>query len=357
MINKKNTKYTKQIKLDGFGISAQEKLFNAKVLIIGAGGLGCPAITYLAAAGVGTLGIIDHDLVDETNLHRQPIYTSEDIGQPKVTVSAARAQKLNPDAKIIAWQKQLSPSNALEIIRDFNVILDCTDNYEARYLINDACVLLNKPWIYGAVEAWEGQLAAFNFPKSDGSKTPTYRCLFPEPSAEAISCNDIGVIGTMPGTVGIMQANEAIKLITGIGEVQNGLLLIDLLHNNFQKIKVTRNEEAITLITSLKENYDADCNTETSYEIAMDNVLKTPDKYFIIDIREEYELDESPFELADLNLPMDQLLGNAFAFRDDMNYVLVCAKGNRSLQTVKKLKQIFPDINLFSAKGGVAAIV
>src|ERR1017187_625520 len=135
------TRYSKQIKLEGFGIQSQEKLAKAKVLVIGAGGLGCPAITYLAAAGIGTLGIVDHDLVEETNLHRQPLFTVEDIGKSKAIVASERAQKLNPDSKIIALQEQIRPDNALDMIKDFDLVLDCTDNYEARYLINDACVL------------------------------------------------------------------------------------------------------------------------------------------------------------------------------------------------------------------------
>ena len=349
------TRYSKQIKLEGFGIQSQEKLAKAKVLIVGAGGLGCPAITYLAAGGVGTLGIVDHDKVEETNLHRQPIYTMEDIGKSKAIVASERAQKLNPEARIITWQEQIRPGNALKIINDFDLVLDCTDNYEARYLINDACVLLNKPWIYGAVEAWEGQVSVFNYLLPDGSKTPTYRCIFPEADSDALSCNDVGVIGTMPGTVGVMQANEAIKAVTGVGKVINGLLLINLSNSNFQIIKIRRNEEAISGITKLKKDYSAECRIEPE-EISADILLNNRESYFIIDIREDAELEEYPLKIADAHIPMQTLLNNGYDFQTNKSYLLVCARGGRSMQTLRKLKEIKSEISVYSLKGGVLGI-
>lgn len=348
-------RFTKQIKLEGFGQAAQDRLTKAKVLVIGAGGLGCPAITYLAAAGVGTLGIVDHDLVDETNLHRQPLYTMDDIGKSKANIATERAKKLNPEARIITWQEQIRPENALEIIKDFDLVLDCTDNYEARYLINDACVILNKPWIYGAVEAWEGQVSVFNYQLADGSKTPTYRCIFPEADSDALSCNDVGVIGTMPGTVGIMQANEAIKAITGIGKVMNGLLLINLLTNSFHTIKIRRNEEAIAGIKALKKDYSAVCDVATD-EISSETLLTNRHNYFIIDIREDYELDEHPFVMADVHIPMQSLLSNGYDFQNGKSYLLVCAKGGRSLSALRKLREARPELSFFSLKGGVLGL-
>ena len=307
-------RYSKQIKLEGFGTDAQYKLAKARVLVIGAGGLGCPAITYLASAGIGTIGIIDHDIIEESNLPRQPLYSSEDIGVAKVVIASEKAKQLNPDAIILTWQTRLSPANALEIIKEFDLILDCTDNYEARYLINDACVILDKPWIYGAVEAWEGQLATFNFSQSDGTKTPTYRCIFPEPDLEALSCDDLGVIGTMPGTIGVLQANEAIKAITGVGKITNGLLLINLQTNSFQTIKIQRNEEAISKIKSLRLDYSGLENI-VSDQITIQDIQGNRDKYYIIDIREEYELDEKPFPMADAHVTLGDIVQNGFDFK------------------------------------------
>jgi len=345
-------RYSKQIKLEGFGTEAQDKLAKAKVLVIGAGGLGCPAITYLASAGIGTIGIIDNDQVEESNLPRQPLYSSNDIGKSKVAIASEKAKQLNPDAKILTWQTKITSDNAMEIIKEFDMVLDCTDNYEARYLINDACVILDKPWIYGAVEAWEGQLATFNLPLTDGTKTPTYRCIFPEPDIEALSCNDVGVIGTMPGTIGILQANEAIKAITGVGKISNGLLLINLQSNCFQTIKIPRNEEAISKIKSLKTDYSGFENIDPE-QITFQQIQSDRHKYFIIDIREEYELDEKPFPIADAHIPVGDLIQNGFDFDSDISYVLVCTSGARSLQTAKKLKEMNPGIDIMSLTGGV----
>ncbi|MFI4963137.1 MAG: ThiF family adenylyltransferase [Legionellales bacterium] len=353
--NSHNKRYTKQIKLEGFGVEAQEKLLNARVLIIGAGGLGCPAITYLASAGVGTIGIMDHDRIEETNLHRQPLYSYKDIGKPKVQVAGERARMLNPEAKILEFREKITPQNALDIIKDFDLLLDCTDNYEARYLINDSCILLDKPWIYGAVEAWEGQLSVFNLIRPDGSKTASYRCIFPEASENALNCNDIGVIGTLPGTIGLLQANEAIKILTGIGEIQSGLLLVDLLHNNFQKITVKRNNTAIAGITKLKMSYGADCNIVIDDEITFEQVVADRDRYFIIDIRDRNEIDTVGFEMSDAQVPMHSLIQDGFPFKENLSYVLVCASGKRSAATVSKLKTTYPKLLFYSLKGGVMA--
>jgi sulfur-carrier protein adenylyltransferase/sulfurtransferase len=341
-------RYNRQIRLEGFGIESQKKLAIAKVLVIGAGGLGCPAITYLASAGVGTLGIADHDLIDETNLHRQPIYTVQDIGKPKVSIAEQHAHRLNPEVKIFTWQEKIHPENAINIIKEFDVVLDCSDNFEARYLVNDACVLLNKPWIYGAVEAWNGQLAVFNYKSS-----PTYRCIFPEATADALNCNDVGVIGTVPGTVGLMQANEAIKLITGIGTVQQSLLLIDLMQNKFQTIRTKRNDAAIAEITALQSNYSLVCQISSDTELSAEEFLSNPGNYIVIDIREGYEVDNLPFSHTAKHIPMAEILENKLSFEAEKNYLLICATGMRSLSAVNKLKERYPDVKLQSLKGGV----
>jgi len=346
-------RYSKQIKLDGFGKEAQEKLAKARVLVIGAGGLGCPALTYLAAAGLGHIGIVDHDIIEESNLPRQPLYATNDIGKAKVLVATEKLKNQNPEIEIITWQSKLSPSNALDIISGFDLVLDCTDNFEARYLINDACVILNKPWIYGAVEAWEGQVAVFNTIHKNGSKTATYRCIFPEPDLEALSCDDLGVIGTMPGTVGVLQANEAIKFITQTGKVIEGLLLMNLYTNSFQTIRIQRNEEAVSTIKTLRKNYGFVLE-QTPDQISIEEFKLNPSEYFIIDIREPHEIKDQPFTMADMHIPMNQLLHqNGFDFQQWTKYLLVCAKGIRSLNTAQKLSEMHPDIHFFSLEGGV----
>jgi sulfur-carrier protein adenylyltransferase/sulfurtransferase len=350
-----HARYLKQILLEGFGVEAQEKLLNARVLVIGAGGLGCPVITYLSAAGVGCLGIMDHDLIEESNLHRQPLYSIDDIGRTKVQVAAHCAGKLNPGIKIIPFYEKITPANAGTIIRDFDLILDCTDNYEARYLINDACILAGKAWIYGAVEAWEGQMSVFNYTFADGSKTATYRCIFPEAPETSLSCNDAGIIGTMPGFIGMMQANEAIKVITGTGAVQNGLLLADMLHNRFQTIRVARNDEEIGKINAIKEDYSPVCETTAAEEISLETLLSKKEQYFVIDIREKYEIDEEAFFLTDLQIPVQDLLSNGYDFKNSHTYVLACASGKRSMAALRKIKNQYPHIEFFSLRGGVGS--
>jgi sulfur-carrier protein adenylyltransferase/sulfurtransferase len=344
------SRYNRQVRLEGFGKEAQEKLSKTRVIIIGAGGLGCPVLSYLTAAGAGTIGIIDHDTIDESNLQRQPLYATADIGRAKVDVASERGRALNPDTEFITWKEKISPENALDIIKDFHLVLDCTDNYEARYLINDACVILNKPWIYGAVEAWNGQLAVFNY-----NSSATYRCIFPEAPDEILNCNDVGVIGTVPGTVGIMQANEAIKLITGIGTVQTGLLLIDLLHNKFQTIKIKRNESAVNQITAIKKDYSRTCEIVTPLEISFDDFFQNPGKFTVIDIRDEFEID-FPFSYTNLNLPVHELVSGNFTFVPEKNYLLVCANGMRSMVAAKKMTESYPGCSFRSLTGGVSKI-
>jgi adenylyltransferase/sulfurtransferase len=343
------SRYSKQIKLQGFGKEAQEKLAKAKVLVIGCGGLGCPAITYLAGCGVGNLGLVDHDLVEESNLPRQPLYSTKDIGEPKVVIAAQKAQELNPDIHIQYWQEKLSPDNALAIIKEYDLVLDCTDNYSTRYLINDACVLANKPWIYASVDGWEGQLSVFNY--NDG---PTYRCVFPEPSEDAISCNELGVVGSMPGLIGTWQANEAIKCITGVGEVLSGeLLIIDTQHNGLHKLKVKRNEKEVAAIIQLLPDYEQpEYCAVNSIEISMREYSNQPGQYALIDIREEYEFDSgSP---ATINMPYALLLSN-YQNLDNKPYLLLCEKGKKSKILAEKLRQLSGWDNIYSLAGGIEA--
>jgi len=246
MLNKEEiTRYSKQLLLSEIGKAGQEKLKRSRVLVVGAGGLGCPALQYLAAAGVGTIGITDFDVVDETNLQRQLLYSSEDVNRSKAMVATEKILTLNPFIQVVPINLKFESENAIELISGYDIVLDCTDNFETRYLLNDACVLLDKPFVYGGIYKFEGQLSVFNYKEEGRNKGPTYRCAFPEMhSGQALlNCSLTGVIGTLPGIIGTLQANEVIKMITGIGEVCSGkILVLNTLTLSFAEIKINRNE-------------------------------------------------------------------------------------------------------------------
>ena len=265
-------RYHRQIILKGFGEPGQDKLTRAKVLVIGAGGLGCPALLYLAAAGVGTIGVVDDDRVDLHNLHRQPIYCMQDIGKPKVDCVKTFLQNLNPDILVIPYPQRLNSSGALEILKEFDIIVDGTDNFSSRYLINDACVLLNKPLVFGAVSQFEGQVAVFNMPR--GNEEPVnYRDLFPEPPApgEVQNCEEAGVLGVLPGIIGTMQASETIKIITGIGQpLVNRLYMYNALNNQGYEWVLQKGKESSSGIPASAEafrltDYESYCETASEF--------------------------------------------------------------------------------------------
>jgi len=212
-------RYSRHILLDKVGLAGQEKLKSAKVLVIGAGGLGCPILQYLTAAGVGTIGIIDFDVVDETNLQRQILFNVDDVGKSKAQCAQVHLSKQNPFVNFQVYNERINTQNALELFNQYDIIVDGTDNFSTRYLVNDSCVIANKPLVYGAIFKFEGQVAVFNY-----NNGPTYRCLFPEPpkAGSVPNCSDVGVMGVLPGLIGTQQANETIKIILQIGEVLSG---------------------------------------------------------------------------------------------------------------------------------------
>src|SRR5882672_2706996 len=239
-------RYSRQILLPELGLEGQQKLKEGSVLVIGAGGLGSPALYYLAAAGMGRIGIVDFDVVDASNLHRQILFTSEDVGKPKAAIARRRLEQLNPMIKIDTHPAILNSENAMSILADYDVVIDGSDNLPTRYLVNDACVLLKKTLIYGAVFQFEGQVSVFNQLQPDGSRGPNYRDLFPEPPPPEMvpSCSAGGVLGVLPGIIGSMQANEAIKIIAEIGTTLSGKLLL------FDSLDFT------TRVLNLKNNPD-----------------------------------------------------------------------------------------------------
>jgi molybdopterin-synthase adenylyltransferase len=234
-------RYARHIILPEVGGKGQEKLLNSKVLVIGAGGLGSPAILYLAAAGVGTIGIVDFDVVDFSNLQRQVIHNTERVGTPKVESAKKTVEMLNPDVKVITYNTRISKENIMDIIKDYDVVLDGTDNFPTRFLINDACYFAGKPLVSAAMLRFEGQVSVFDYRNKE--KSPCYRCLFPEPPPPGLvpSCQEAGILGSIGGIMGCIQATEAIKLILGIGEPLVGkLLIMDALSMDFRKVKLRK---------------------------------------------------------------------------------------------------------------------
>ncbi len=240
-------RYARHIILPGVGAVGQQKLLDSKMLVVGAGGLGSPILMYLAAAGVGTLGIVDFDTVDVSNLQRQILHSTSDVGKLKTESAKERLEQLNPDVKIEIYQEQLSSQNAREIFHAYDLIIDGSDNFPTRYLVNDACVLESKPLIYGAISQFEGQLSLFNM-MTDKGKSPCYRCLFPTPpkAGTVLSCAEAGVFGVLPGVVGSLMATEAVKFVLGLGESLVGTLLhYDGLYSETRRITIKRNPACV----------------------------------------------------------------------------------------------------------------
>ena len=329
-----NARYTKQIILPEIGVTGQEKLKAAKVLVIGAGGLGCPILQYLAAAGVGTIGVADGDTIQISNLQRQVLYTQDEIGQSKALTAINKLKALNPHVAFLLHQTFIDEENALRILKDYDLIVDGSDNFATRYLVNDACVILNKTLVFGAIYKFEGHISVFNYRNG-----PTYRCIFPEqPGAdESPNCADIGVIATLPGIIGSMQANEAIKIITGIGEVLSGkLLVIDTLtmHTHTFNFKLNEANKNISHLNP----------TEEACETAPVNIdykrLKEMQQYGLIQLIDVREIEEHQVEnIGGINIPLSVLSTSTHLLDPSGDIVLYCSSGTRSSHAAKQLIQ------------------
>jgi molybdopterin/thiamine biosynthesis adenylyltransferase/rhodanese-related sulfurtransferase len=318
-------RYSRQLLLPEIGRAGQEKLANAKVLVIGAGGLGCPVLQYLAAAGVGAIGIVDGDTVEESNLQRQILYTNNDIGRGKAVTAQEKIQAANPHIHVQAHSFAVTPANILELIAPYDIVVDGTDNFAARYLINDACVLLNKPWVFGSIFRFEGQVSVFNH-----AGGPTYRCIFPLPPGEEESpaCSVIGVLSSLPGIVGSLQATETIKLITGAGEPLSGrLLVIDALSMNMQVLQVSAVESGRN-IQALQSSYEDACETEATLISYTDLQQLKAEEIVLIDVREPSE--HHLFNIGGVNIPLAQLETEYAGFGNNKNIIVYCASGIRS---------------------------
>lgn len=353
-------RYQRQVILPGFGENGQQKLLNAKVLVVGAGGLGCPALQYLTAAGVGMIGIIDDDTVASNNLHRQVLYSVNDIGFSKAERAAGILRQLNPEIKIISYNERLTTQNALTLLEEFDVIMDGTDNFSTRYMINDACVLLKKPLVYGAISQFEGQLSVF---RNENDGDVNYRDIFPEPpkDGEILNCAEAGVLGTIPGMIGMMMANETIKLIIGIGELLvNQLLTYNALNNQVYQFSISKTKESRSLMPQnesefLKTDYDWLCSSSiTSEEIDAQsfNDLIEKGNVDVVDVRELNELPGAD-EFPNIKIPLGQLADHTAEIKSN-TVITFCQTGNRSLQAVGILNDIFGESKkIYSLRGGI----
>ncbi|XVV04786.1 adenylyltransferase/sulfurtransferase MoeZ [Actinosynnema sp. CA-248983] len=344
-------RYSRHLIIPDVGVDGQKRLKNAKVLVVGAGGLGSPALLYLAAAGVGTLGIVDFDVVDESNLQRQVIHGQSDVGKPKAESARESIAEINPYVKVNLHQTHLNSENALDIFRDYDLILDGTDNFATRYLVNDAAVLLGKPYVWGSIFRFEGQVSVFweDAPNGQGLN---YRDLYPEPPPPGMvpSCAEGGVLGVLCASIGSIMVTEAIKLLTGIGDPLLGRLMVyDALEMSYRTIKIRKDPESVK-ITELID-YEAFCGvvSDEAQQAAAGNTI-TPlelkqkqdsgENFVLIDVREphEYEIVKIPGSVL---IPKDRILsGEAFAeLPQDKQIVLHCKSGGRSAEALAVLHQ------------------
>lgn len=338
------TRYSCQIQLPGFGMHAQLLLREARVLIAGAGGLGCPAAQYLAAAGVGTIGIADHDTVSVSNLHRQILYGPGDTGKKKVKVACERLGLQNPYVQVIPHDILLDSNNIASIVDQYDLVVDCTDNFDSRYLINDACVLAGKPVIYGAIYQYEGQVAIWNMPAANGQHTPNYRDIFPEVNAAMIpNCADGGVMPVLAGIIGCLQANEAIKVITGTGEPLAGKLLMYDAATSLSRI-ISIGAVSTTKIESIFTTTDIPLLT-------MEELIAHRDQYEVVDVRTAEERAQK--NIGGRHVPIAAIETDISYLSSGKPIVMYCASGKRSMEAAKLIKRKYPQMIIYSLKGGI----
>ncbi|MGH1516655.1 ThiF family adenylyltransferase [Chryseobacterium sp. JK1] len=340
-------RYQCQIALPGFGTATQELLKNAKVLIVGMGGLGCPCAQYLASSGVGTIGIADDDHVSLSNLHRQILYTPDDIGLLKVDVAAKKLQVQNPSVTVIPYPMRVSSSNVLDLISEFDLVIEGTDNFETKCLLNDACVLQGKPLVYGAIYQHEGQVSIWNVLQQDGTYSPNYRDVFPNAeNAQVPNCREGGVIPTLAGIVGCMQANETIKYITQSEDILSGKLwMMNVLSGRTQVIKLKKTSLSITELP------------QTVQRITFEQLTQDNKSHFeIIDVRTQQEHEN--FNIGGKNIPLDELQENFhYISRITHPIVFYCHSGKRSIEATKTIKKVFPEKEVFSLQDGISKMI
>jgi adenylyltransferase/sulfurtransferase len=357
-------RYDRHIIIPDFGMEAQQKLKAAKVLVIGSGGLGSPLLLYLAAAGVGTIGIVEFDTVDDSNLQRQVLYGQEDVGLLKADAARARLESLNPYIHIRVHHTRLISENALDIVRGYDVVADGTDNFPTRYLVNDACVLAGKTNVYASIFQFEGQVSVFNYTNNKGETGPNYRDLYPTPPPPGLvpSCAEGGVLGVLPGIIGSMQASEVIKVVTGVGEPLSGRLFIfDALQFETRTFKIRRrsdnplNGEHPTISQLI--DYEFFCglkDLKPVKEITVEELLKwqsSGEQFQLIDVREQAEYDSA--NISALLIPLSTVSDKQELIVRDRKVVIHCKSGARSARAIRELEDKFGFNNLYNLKGGI----
>jgi molybdopterin/thiamine biosynthesis adenylyltransferase/rhodanese-related sulfurtransferase len=351
-------RYARHLALPSFGRVGQQKLKHSKVLVIGAGGLGSPLLLYLAAAGIGKIGIVEFDHVDRSNLQRQVLYTEQDVGQPKVLAAAKRLKNLNPLIEIDTYNHALTSENALELVNQYDIIADGTDNFPTRYLVNDACLLAGKPYIYGSIYQFEGQVSVFNYLNEDGSRGPNYRDLFPTPPPPHLvpNCAEGGVIGVLPGIIGSLQANEVIKLASGVGDPLVGKLFLFDASTMFSRIITIkrRNDYEVTALI----DYEQFCNPSAHVPVPemsikeLKLVLKNNEACYLIDVREQHEREH--FHIGGVHIPLRTIDAGLPDLPHDSSLVCYCQSGKRSAEAVRVLQRAGVE-QVYNLAGGVEA--
>ena len=363
--NEEIARYSRHLILPEVGLEGQKKLKAARVLMIGTGGLGSPLGLYLAAAGIGTLGLVDFDVVDESNLQRQIIHGTKDVGRPKIASAKDRLNDINPNVVIEAHETMLTSENALELFKDFDVIVDGTDNFQTRYLVNDASVLTGKPNVYGSIFRFEGQATVF-----DAKRGACYRCLYPEPPPPGLvpSCAEGGVLGVLPGIVGTIQANETIKVILGAeGILLNRLLLFDAWKMRFRELKLKKNPDCPICgtnptITELID-YEAFCGLNLPNDAPVleeitatelnELIVNNPETQ-VIDVREPFEVEIAKIPNAKL-IPLGEVVARAKEIDQSRTAIIHCKAGGRSAKAIAVLQESGYKGKLLNLKGGITA--
>ncbi|WP_026730258.1 HesA/MoeB/ThiF family protein [Flavobacterium denitrificans] len=345
---KESTRYNRQTILPEIGGDGQQKISKSKVLVIGAGGLGASILPYLAGAGVGEIGIVDDDVIDVSNLHRQVIYETSAVGKSKAEEAKLMISELNPEIKVSAFSEKLSGKNAISLFEKYDIIVDATDNISIKYLINDACLVTNKPMVYGSIFRFQGQVSVFNYQNG-----PTYRCLYPDENLNALNCEDAGVIGVSVGIIGMFQANEVLKMILGIGEVLSGKILVyNTLKNEQQKYDFDRSDFQTISREAFEEKYNKCVIEEVSFDSVLDEINN--DAVLFLDVR---NIDESP-KIAlnnQIQIPLMNVEKEIEKLNKNQKIYVFCQSGIRSKMAVELLqKHQFENVK--SIAGGVLAM-
>lgn len=361
-------RYSRHLIIPEFGMEGQRRLKESKVLVVGTGGLGAPLLQYLTAAGVGIIGLVDFDVVEDSNLQRQVLFTTADVGRPKVEAAVERLSAQNPHITFHAHNTMLTSDNALDIIKDYDIVADGTDNFPTRYLVNDACVKLGKVNVYASIFRFEGQLSVFNFKREDGSYGPNFRDMFPSPPPPGLvpSCAEGGVIGVLPGILGSLQANEVIKVASGVGDPLDGrLFILDASSFETRTLKLGKSDKndirpesagSIELI-----DYDQFCGI--GVEEKNERTVKTVDvetlnrwmaikkDFQLIDVREPYE-----YEISHINghlIPKADLVKRIDEIDQNRDVVIHCRSGQRSADAIRLIEDKFGYDNLYNLDGGI----